>query len=44
MADILGCPVPTAQSRVRLAFQRLQADLAPESLVDLGDVEERIMR
>jgi RNA polymerase sigma-70 factor (ECF subfamily) len=44
MADILSCPVPTAQSRVRLAFQRLRADLAPENLVDLGDVEERIVR
>ena len=44
MADILGCPVPTVQSRVRLAFQRLRTDLAPESLVDLGDVEERITR
>ena len=44
MADILSCPVPTAQSRVRLAFQRLRADLAPENLVDLGDVEERITR
>lgn len=44
MADILGCPVPTAQSRVRLAFQRLRDALAPESLIDLGDVEERITR
>jgi RNA polymerase sigma-70 factor (ECF subfamily) len=44
MADILGCPVPTAQSRVRLAYQSLRAVLAPESLVDLGDVEERITR
>jgi RNA polymerase sigma-70 factor (ECF subfamily) len=42
MADILGCPVPTAQSRVRLAFERLRDALAPESLADFGDVEERI--
>jgi RNA polymerase sigma-70 factor (ECF subfamily) len=44
MADIMGCPVPTAQSRVRLAYQSLRAALAPESLTDLGDVEERIVR
>jgi RNA polymerase sigma-70 factor (ECF subfamily) len=44
MADILGCPVPTAQSRVRLAFERLRAALAPESLADLSDVGERIAR
>jgi RNA polymerase sigma-70 factor (ECF subfamily) len=30
MADVLGCPLPTAQSRVRLAFQRLRAALAPD--------------
>jgi RNA polymerase sigma-70 factor (ECF subfamily) len=44
MADILGCPVPTAQSRVRLAYQSLRAALAPENLTDLGDAEERIAR
>jgi RNA polymerase sigma-70 factor (ECF subfamily) len=44
MADILGCPISTAQSRVRLAFQRLRTVLAPDSLVDLGDAEERIAR
>jgi RNA polymerase sigma-70 factor (ECF subfamily) len=44
MADILGCPVPTAQSRVRLAYQSLRTALTPESLADLGDVEERIVR
>jgi RNA polymerase sigma-70 factor (ECF subfamily) len=27
MAEILGCPVPTAQSRVRLAFQELRHSL-----------------
>jgi RNA polymerase sigma-70 factor (ECF subfamily) len=44
MADILNCPVPTAQSRVRLAFEQLRAALAPESLVDFGDVEKRIVQ
>jgi RNA polymerase sigma-70 factor (ECF subfamily) len=43
MADIMGCPVPTAQSRVRLAYQSLRTALASESLADLGDVEERIV-
>jgi RNA polymerase sigma-70 factor (ECF subfamily) len=28
IADILGCPIRTAQSRVRLAYQRLKVDLA----------------
>lgn len=44
MAKILGCPVSTTQSRVRLAYQRLQAVLAPELLVALSEVEERIVR
>lgn len=44
VAEILGCPVPTAQSRVRLAYQHLQSALAPESLADLGDVEEKVAR
>ena len=35
MAEILGCPVPTAQSRVRLAYKRLRATLAPADVVDL---------
>lgn len=37
MADILDCPLRTAQSRVRLAFDRLRARLAP---VDLSNFEE----
>lgn len=41
MADILGCPVPTAQSRVRLAYQRLRATLAPTELVHLEEEESR---
>jgi RNA polymerase sigma-70 factor (ECF subfamily) len=44
MAGILRCPVSTAQSRVRLAYQRLRASLAPDLLVALSDVEERIVR
>jgi RNA polymerase sigma-70 factor (ECF subfamily) len=44
MASILRCPVATAQSRVRLAYQRLRAILAPDILAALSDVEERIVR
>jgi RNA polymerase sigma-70 factor (ECF subfamily) len=29
MAEIMDCPVPTAQSRVRLAYQRLRKTLTP---------------
>ncbi|HLF27616.1 MAG TPA: sigma-70 family RNA polymerase sigma factor [Anaerolineae bacterium] len=39
MADILGCPVPTAQSRVRLAFERLRAALTPADLIALEEGE-----
>jgi RNA polymerase sigma-70 factor (ECF subfamily) len=41
MAEILGCPVPTAQSRVRLAYERLRAALAPARLPEL---EEEVAR
>jgi len=41
MADILGCPVPTAQSRVRLAYERLRSGLAA---VDLTALEEEQAR
>lgn len=34
MAQILGCPLPTAQSRVRLAYQHLRVTLAPAAGVD----------
>jgi RNA polymerase sigma-70 factor (ECF subfamily) len=34
MADILGCPLRTAQSRVRLAYQRLRVSLDPDNLVN----------
>jgi RNA polymerase sigma-70 factor (ECF subfamily) len=44
IARIMKCPVPTAQSRIRLAYQRLRAILAPDSATALGDVEERIGR
>lgn len=37
IADILGCPLRTAQSRVRLAFQKLQAVLAQEQLNGLKE-------
>jgi len=32
MADIMDCPIPTAQSRVRLAYKQLRTALAPENL------------
>jgi RNA polymerase sigma-70 factor (ECF subfamily) len=44
MAEIMGCPVPTAQSRVRLAYKHLRTTLAPDSLADLGGLEERTAR
>lgn len=34
MARILGCPVPTAQSRVRLAYEQLRTAIAPDVLTD----------
>jgi RNA polymerase sigma-70 factor (ECF subfamily) len=37
MADILGCPLRTAQSRVRLAFQELRAVLTQEQLSSLNE-------
>lgn len=37
MADILSCPLPTAQSRVRLAYEQLRARLTP---ADLNALEE----
>jgi RNA polymerase sigma-70 factor (ECF subfamily) len=43
MAEIMDCPVPTAQSRVRLAYQRLRLILAPENLGEL-DLEEKVVR
>jgi RNA polymerase sigma-70 factor (ECF subfamily) len=36
MAQILGCPLPTAQSRVRLAYERLRELLAPAGVPALG--------
>ena len=35
MAEALGCPLPTAQSRVRLAYKQLRALLAPADMLDL---------
>jgi RNA polymerase sigma-70 factor (ECF subfamily) len=36
MAQILSCPLPTAQSRVRLAFERLRELLSPAGVPALG--------
>jgi len=41
MAEILDCPVATAQSRVRLAYQRLRAALAPDELINVKEEESR---
>jgi RNA polymerase sigma-70 factor (ECF subfamily) len=41
MAEILDCPVATAQSRVRLAYKRLRTVLAPDKLTN---VEEEVSR
>lgn len=40
MAEILGCPVATAQSRVRLAYQQLRAALAEGGPAWLAEFEE----
>jgi RNA polymerase sigma-70 factor (ECF subfamily) len=40
MAEILECPLPTAQSRVRLAYEHLRVALSPSSLADLAGLEE----
>jgi RNA polymerase sigma-70 factor (ECF subfamily) len=37
MAEIMNCPVSTAQSRVRLAYQRLRVALAPAGELDWGE-------
>ena len=37
MASILGCPIPTAQSRVRLAYERLRTQLTPDDLAALEE-------
>lgn len=37
IADIVGCPVPTAQSRMRLAFDQLRTRLAADDLVVLEE-------
>ncbi len=41
MAEILDCPVATAQSRVRLAYKRLRTVLAQD---ELTNVEEEVSR
>jgi len=40
IAHIVGCPVPTAQSRVRLAYQHLRAALSPALLSELEEESE----
>jgi RNA polymerase sigma-70 factor, ECF subfamily len=41
MAEVLGCPIRTAQSRVRLAYESLQTALSQESLADyVGTLEK----
>lgn len=37
IADIVGCPLSTAQSRVRLAFDQLRIRLAPDDLAVLEE-------
>lgn len=39
MSDILGCPLPTAQSRVRLAFDQLRTQLEEDELKGLEHVD-----
>ena len=41
MADILDCPISTAQSRVRLAYQRLRTVIAEVELDNLEEKESR---
>jgi RNA polymerase sigma-70 factor (ECF subfamily) len=40
MAEVLDCPVPTAQSRVRLAFDKLKAELAAPDLAALQEAND----
>jgi RNA polymerase sigma-70 factor (ECF subfamily) len=40
IAEILDCPIPTAQARVRLAYQRLRVALAPGGLAETSSLEE----
>lgn len=44
MAEILGCPIPTAQSRVRLAHQRLRVALTQDNSIEIGNLEEERVR
>ena len=43
IADILGCPLRTAQSRVRLAFQRLRDVLSRSQLNDFDMEKEKVL-
>jgi RNA polymerase sigma-70 factor (ECF subfamily) len=40
IAEILDCPISTAQGRVRLAYQHLRVALAPGGLAETGSLEE----
>jgi RNA polymerase sigma-70 factor (ECF subfamily) len=44
IAEILDCPLATAQSRVRLAHQRLRATLTRDNPLDIEDLEEASAR
>jgi RNA polymerase sigma-70 factor (ECF subfamily) len=44
MAEILDCPISTAQSRVRLAHQRLRLALTQDNPAGIGDLEEGCTR
>ena len=40
MSDIMDCPLPTAQSRVRLAYKHLRTRLRPAELTQIKQQEE----
>ena len=40
IAEILGCPISTAQARVRLAYQHLRVALASGDLAETSSLEE----
>jgi RNA polymerase sigma-70 factor (ECF subfamily) len=44
IAEIVGCPLPTAQSRVRVAHQQLRRALGSSDRKGLGDLGEETVR
>jgi RNA polymerase sigma-70 factor (ECF subfamily) len=44
IAEIMACPLPTAQSRLRLAHQHLRHTLSSSQTIGLGDLEEGSVR